>query len=82
MQPQPLIAVSDVQASSQWYQAVLACESGHGRRECEQILSHGNCVVLWFLIDAFDATVERVRALGAEILGESKINPSANLREI
>src|SRR4051812_19885326 len=30
MRPQPLIAVADVEASSQWYQHLLGCESAHG----------------------------------------------------
>lgn len=30
MQPQPLIAVRDVPASSRWYQQLLGCTSGHG----------------------------------------------------
>ena len=43
---------------------------------------YGNGVVLWFLTDAFDATIERIRAYGAEILEEPKINPNANHREV
>ena len=38
MQPQPLIAVRDVPASSRWYQSVLGCESGHGGPEYEQLV--------------------------------------------
>ena len=30
MEPQPLIAVADVEASSLWYRRLLGCESGHG----------------------------------------------------
>lgn len=30
MRPQPLIAVSDVEASSRWYQKVLGCIGDHG----------------------------------------------------
>ena len=30
MQPQPLIAVRDVEASSRWYQELLGCPSCHG----------------------------------------------------
>jgi hypothetical protein len=30
MRPQPLIAVSDVEASSRWYQQLLGCRSAHG----------------------------------------------------
>ena len=35
---QPLIAVSDVEASSRWYCQVLGCSSGHGGREYERIM--------------------------------------------
>lgn len=42
---------------------------------------YGNGVLLWFLTDAFDAAVERARALGAEILEEPHVNPNANHRE-
>jgi catechol 2,3-dioxygenase-like lactoylglutathione lyase family enzyme len=42
----------------------------------------GNGVLLWFQTDAFDAAVERARALGAEILEEPHVNPNAHHREI
>lgn len=45
MQPQPLITVRDVQASSQWYQALLGCKSGHGGPEYEQIVDEGRMVL-------------------------------------
>ena len=45
MNPQPLIAVRDVQASSRWYQAVLACQSGHGGAEYEQLMAKGQMVI-------------------------------------
>ena len=35
---QPLIAVADVEKTSQWYQTILGLESGHGGREYEQLL--------------------------------------------
>jgi len=40
MRPQPLIAVTDVEASSRWYQHLLGCKSAHGgphyeRLECD-----------------------------------------------
>ena len=38
MYPQPLIAVADVEKTSQWYQTILGLESGHGGREYEQLL--------------------------------------------
>jgi catechol 2,3-dioxygenase-like lactoylglutathione lyase family enzyme len=37
-QPQPLLAVNDVQASSRWYQKLLNCKSGHGGEDYEQLL--------------------------------------------
>ena len=30
MRPQPLITVTDVEASSRWYQRLLGCQSAHG----------------------------------------------------
>jgi len=44
-QPQPLIAVHDVEASSRWYQRLLGCESAHGGREYERLVSAGNLVL-------------------------------------
>jgi len=38
MYPQPLIAVADVEKTSQWYQTVLGLKSGHGGKEYEQLL--------------------------------------------
>lgn len=35
MKPQPLIAVSDVEASSRWYCELLGAVSGHGGRDYE-----------------------------------------------
>lgn len=46
MQPQPLIAVRDVQASSRWYQRLLGCKSGHGGTEYEQLVDAGGKLVL------------------------------------
>jgi catechol 2,3-dioxygenase-like lactoylglutathione lyase family enzyme len=45
MNPQPLIVVRDVEASSRWYQAVLGLESGHGGREYERLLFDGHMVM-------------------------------------
>lgn len=45
MIPQPLIAVRDVEKSSQWYQKLLGCHSGHGGPQYEQLLS-GETIVL------------------------------------
>lgn len=40
-----MIAVSDVAASSQWYQELLGCTSGHGGPEYDQLLSDGQLVL-------------------------------------
>ena len=45
MQAQPLIVVSDVEASSRWYQAVLGCDSGHGGPEYERITHQGRIIL-------------------------------------
>jgi len=44
MRPQPLIAVTNVEASSRWYQRLLGCRSAHGGTEYERLvrLSHLN----------------------------------------
>ena len=41
MRPQPLIAVTDVLASSLWYQRLLDCQSAHGGTEYERLVSNG-----------------------------------------
>lgn len=46
MQPQPMIAVADVPASSRWYQQVLDAGSGHGGDEYEQIVDAGGRMLL------------------------------------
>jgi len=45
MRPQPLIAVSDVEASSRWYQRLLGCDSAHGGREYERLIYRGALVM-------------------------------------
>jgi catechol 2,3-dioxygenase-like lactoylglutathione lyase family enzyme len=45
MKPQPLIAVSDVEASGRWYQDVLGFKSGHGGPEYERLLSGDQLVM-------------------------------------
>jgi catechol 2,3-dioxygenase-like lactoylglutathione lyase family enzyme len=45
MRPQPLIAVTDVEASSRWYQRLLGCESGHGGREYERLFANGALIL-------------------------------------
>ncbi len=41
MRPQPLIAVTDVEASSRWYQHLLGCQGDHGGSEYERLVSAG-----------------------------------------
>ena len=45
MQPQPLIAVRDVPASSRWYQQLLGCASGHGGHEYEQLVDSAGTLI-------------------------------------
>lgn len=45
MRPQPLIAVTDVEASSRWYQQLLGCQSGHGGSQYERLVSNGTLVL-------------------------------------
>jgi len=45
MRPQPLIAVTNVEASSRWYQRLLGCKSNHGGAAYEQLTSKGNLVL-------------------------------------
>ena len=45
MRPQPLIAVSDVEASSRWYQRLLNCQSAHGGPEYERLVSNGKLIL-------------------------------------
>jgi hypothetical protein len=45
MRPQPLIAVSDVEVSSRWYQQLLGCQSAHGGSEYERLEADGVLVL-------------------------------------
>jgi catechol 2,3-dioxygenase-like lactoylglutathione lyase family enzyme len=45
MRPQPLIAVSDVEASSRWYQHLLGCRSAHGGPEYERLESESGLIM-------------------------------------
>jgi predicted enzyme related to lactoylglutathione lyase len=56
MNPQPLIAVRDVEASSRWYQRVLGFASGHGGAEYEQLVSDGRMVMQLHQWDAHEHT--------------------------
>jgi catechol 2,3-dioxygenase-like lactoylglutathione lyase family enzyme len=45
MRPQPLVAVTDVEASSRWYRRLLGCRSDHGGSEYERLVSNGQLVL-------------------------------------
>jgi catechol 2,3-dioxygenase-like lactoylglutathione lyase family enzyme len=45
MRPQPLIAVTDVEASSRWYQRLLGCRSAHGGIEYERLVAGGELIL-------------------------------------
>ncbi len=45
MRPQPLITVTDVEASSRWYQRLLGCRSNHGGPVYEQLVANGELVL-------------------------------------
>ena len=45
MNPQPLICVRDVEASSRWYQHLLECKSDHGGMEYERLVSQGRLIL-------------------------------------
>ena len=46
MRPQPLIAVTDVEASSRGYQRLLDCQSAHGGPEYERLVTTSGILVL------------------------------------
>ncbi|RST31369.1 VOC family protein [Sphingomonas ginkgonis] len=45
MRPQPLIAVTDVEASSRWYQQLLGCRSDHGGPAYERLVADGTLIL-------------------------------------
>jgi hypothetical protein len=45
MDPQPLICVRDVEASSRWYQQLLGCRSDHGGPDYERLVFEGRLVL-------------------------------------
>ena len=45
MRPQPLIAVTNVEASSRWYQNLLGCQSAHGGAEYERLVADGKLIL-------------------------------------
>lgn len=49
-----MICVTDVEASSRWYQSVLGFTSGHGGKEYEQLMSEGRMVMQLHAWDAHE----------------------------
>jgi catechol 2,3-dioxygenase-like lactoylglutathione lyase family enzyme len=45
LRPQPLIAVTDVEASSRWYQRLLGADSAHGGPNYERLVVKGSLVL-------------------------------------
>jgi len=45
MRPQPLICVTDVEATSRWYQRLLGCRGIHGGKHYEQLVKDGSLVL-------------------------------------
>ena len=45
MRPQPLISVTDVEASSRWYQRLIGCTSAHGGKEYERLVWNGELIL-------------------------------------
>jgi len=52
MRAKPLIAVTDVEASSRWYQRLLGCQSDHGGPNYERLISNGQLVLQLHSFDA------------------------------
>jgi catechol 2,3-dioxygenase-like lactoylglutathione lyase family enzyme len=42
---QPLVAVTDVEASSRWYQRLLGCRSVHGGAEYDRLVANGDLIL-------------------------------------
>ena len=102
MRPQPLIAVSDVNVSSLWYQRLFGCSSDAADPDYRRLFvngvlvlqlhrfdvdhhhgpigdpadrPYGNGVLLWFETDDFDAAMQRVEQMQAEIWKPRHRNP-------
>lgn len=54
----------------------------HGFLGKKSIKSRGNGVVLWFLMDDFDAALKRIKTHKVKVLEPVKINTNASHREI
>jgi catechol 2,3-dioxygenase-like lactoylglutathione lyase family enzyme len=111
VRPQPLIAVRNVRASSEWYRRLLLCDSlpEHEHRDLyERLFCNGELilqlhawdeedhpnlvnadaappghgVLLWFEVNDFEAAVERVRSLHAQMILEPHLNPRPQHKEM
>ncbi|GGF90507.1 hypothetical protein GCM10007304_00490 [Rhodococcoides trifolii] len=51
MHPQPMIAVSDIDASRSWYRVTLGLVSGHGGHDYEQLLFDATMVLQLHRLD-------------------------------
>ena len=54
MEPQPLVAVRDVEASSLWCRELLGCESGRGGPDYERLVSGDRIILQLHRWDADD----------------------------
>jgi catechol 2,3-dioxygenase-like lactoylglutathione lyase family enzyme len=70
MRPQPLIAVTDVEASSRWYQRLLGCRSAHGGAEYERLVGRDGALVLQ--LHSFEVEHHHGR------MGDSQTRPYGN----
>jgi Glyoxalase/Bleomycin resistance protein/Dioxygenase superfamily len=57
-------------------------EEEHPNLQSSEAAPPGHGVLLWFEVTEFDAALERVRALEAEVLQEPHVNEAARHREI
>jgi catechol 2,3-dioxygenase-like lactoylglutathione lyase family enzyme len=46
MRPQPLIVVSDVEASSRWYERLLGCQGSHGGSEYQRLVTPDGVLIM------------------------------------
>lgn len=57
-------------------------EEGHPNLVDRTAAPPGHGVLLWFVLDDFDAAVKRARALRAEVVEEPHVNPAPRNREM
>jgi catechol 2,3-dioxygenase-like lactoylglutathione lyase family enzyme len=80
MRPQPLICVTDVEASSRWYQRLLGCRGAHGGGHYEQLVKDGRLILQLHSFDVEHdhgpAVMQRAAEMGVEIVLPRHRNPS------